>query len=92
MSDSPIDLADLNRRMDGALTSLKSDLAGVELRRFAQYRMATYPMCTIPLPACLKNWRSPPTSLNHGPLRSHEAFCACRSWAGFSVTNPVWLF
>ncbi len=33
MSDSPIDLADLNRRMDGALTSLKTDLAGLRTGR-----------------------------------------------------------
>lgn len=33
MSDSVIDLADIKRRMDGALTSLKSDLAGLRTGR-----------------------------------------------------------
>lgn len=33
MSDSPIDLADLKRRMEGALTSLKGDLAGLRTGR-----------------------------------------------------------
>jgi len=33
MSDGPIDLADLNKRMEGALTSLKSDLAGLRTGR-----------------------------------------------------------
>ena len=33
MSDNPIDLADLTRRMDGALTSLKGDLAGLRTGR-----------------------------------------------------------
>lgn len=33
MSDGPIDLADLNKRMEGALTSLKGDLAGLRTGR-----------------------------------------------------------
>ncbi len=33
MSDSPIDLADLNRRMEGALNSMKGDLAGLRTGR-----------------------------------------------------------
>ena len=33
MSDSPIDLADLNRRMEGALSSMKGDLAGLRTGR-----------------------------------------------------------
>lgn len=33
MSDGPIDLADLNRRMEGALSSLKGDLAGLRTGR-----------------------------------------------------------
>ena len=33
MSDSPIDLTDLNRRMEGALSSLKADLAGLRTGR-----------------------------------------------------------
>ena len=33
MSDSPIDLADLKRRMEGAITSLKGDLAGLRTGR-----------------------------------------------------------
>lgn len=33
MSDNPIDLADLNRRMDGALSSMKGDLAGLRTGR-----------------------------------------------------------
>ena len=33
MSDGPIDLADISRRMDGALNSLKSDLAGLRTGR-----------------------------------------------------------
>jgi len=33
MSDGPVDLADINRRMEGALTSLKGDLAGLRTGR-----------------------------------------------------------
>lgn len=33
MSDGPIDLADLNKRMEGALTALKGDLAGLRTGR-----------------------------------------------------------
>lgn len=33
MSENPIDLADLNRRMEGALSSLKSDLSGLRTGR-----------------------------------------------------------
>ena len=33
MSDGVIDLADIQRRMEGALTSLKSDLAGLRTGR-----------------------------------------------------------
>lgn len=33
MSDSPIDLADLSRRMEGALSALKADLAGLRTGR-----------------------------------------------------------
>ena len=33
MADGPIDLADIERRMDGAISSLKSDLAGLRTGR-----------------------------------------------------------
>ena len=37
MSDSGIDLGDLNRRMEGAVNSLKNDLAGLRAEMFGDH-------------------------------------------------------